>query len=62
MAAHVDRHAVEPDREIGAVIEIEAAQEVLVCLPSPECCVTIRPGAASSISPEMRRSDAASVG
>ena len=30
--AHVDRHAGEIGREIGAVIEIEAAQEILVRL------------------------------
>jgi hypothetical protein len=30
VGSHVDRHAVDPDGEIGAVVEIEAAQEVLV--------------------------------
>ena len=30
MCRHVDRHAVDGDGEIGAVIEIEAAQEILV--------------------------------
>ena len=32
VAAHVDRHAVDERRKIGAVIEIEAAQEILVGL------------------------------
>jgi hypothetical protein len=32
MGAHVDRHAVERDIDIGAVIEVEAAQEILVGL------------------------------
>jgi hypothetical protein len=32
---HVGRHAVDKGREIGAVIEIEAAQEVLVRLAAP---------------------------
>ena len=30
MGAHVDRHVVDRDRKIGAVIEIVAAQEILV--------------------------------
>ena len=30
MGAHVDRHVVDSDREIGAVVEIVAAQEILV--------------------------------
>ena len=30
MGAHVDRHVVDGDREVGAVVEIVAAQEVLV--------------------------------
>ena len=30
MGAHVDRHVVDGDREIGAVIEIVAAQKILV--------------------------------
>ena len=30
MGRHVDRHAVDLDGEIGAVVEIEAAQEILV--------------------------------
>ena len=30
MGRHVDGHAVDPDREIGAVVEVEAAQEILV--------------------------------
>ena len=29
---HVDRHAVHVGREVGAVVEVEAAQEVLVGL------------------------------
>ena len=29
---HVDRHAVDACREVGAVVEVEAAQEVLVGL------------------------------
>jgi hypothetical protein len=29
---HVDRHAVDPGREVGAVVEVEAAQVVLVGL------------------------------
>jgi hypothetical protein len=33
MGAHVDRHVVECDVDIGAVIEVEAAQEILVGLP-----------------------------
>ena len=32
MGAHVDRHFVDRDGEIGAVVEIEAAQEILVGL------------------------------
>ncbi len=32
VAWHVDRHAVDADREIGAVIEVEAPQEILVGL------------------------------
>ncbi len=32
MGRHVDRHAVDPGREVGTVIEIEAAEEVLVGL------------------------------
>ena len=32
MGAHVDRHVVERDVDIGAVIEVEAAQEILVGL------------------------------
>jgi hypothetical protein len=30
MRGHVDRHAVDRDGEIGAVVEVEAAQEILV--------------------------------
>ena len=30
MGAHIERHAVEIEREVGAVIEVEAAQEILV--------------------------------
>ena len=30
MGAHIDRHVVDPDRQVGAVIEIVAAQEILV--------------------------------
>jgi hypothetical protein len=48
MGAHVDWHVVERDVDIGAVIEIEAAQ---VALPPPLCCVTISPGTTSSTSP-----------
>ena len=33
MGAHVDRHAVDRDGKIGAVIEIESAQEILIGLP-----------------------------
>ncbi len=75
VGAHVDRHAVEPDGEVGAVVEIwHAAQEVLLICPRLLCWVTIRPGAASStspgrstgrvfsVSPEMRFSLAALVG
>ena len=32
MGRHVDGHAVDPDREIGAVVKVEAAQEILVGL------------------------------
>ena len=32
VAAHVDRHAVDESGEVGAVIEVEAAQEILVGL------------------------------
>ena len=32
MGAHVDRHVVEPDVDVGAVIEVEAAQKILVGL------------------------------
>ena len=30
MGRHVDRHAVDPDGKIGAMVEIEAAQKILV--------------------------------
>jgi hypothetical protein len=30
MGAHVYRHAVDPDRQVGAMVEIVTAQEVLV--------------------------------
>ena len=30
MGAHIDRHVVDPDRHVGAVIEIIAAQKILV--------------------------------
>ena len=30
MGAHIDRHVVDPDRHVGAVIEIVAAQKILV--------------------------------
>ena len=30
MGAHIDRHIVDPDRHVGAVIEVVAAQEILV--------------------------------
>ena len=30
MRAHVDRHVVDEDRQIGAVVEIVAAEEILV--------------------------------
>ena len=30
--AHVDRHAVHEHRKVGAVVEVEAAQEILVGL------------------------------
>ena len=32
MGSHVDRHAADVGREIGAVVEVEAAQEILVGL------------------------------
>jgi len=32
MGAHVHRHVVDGDREVGAVVEIEAAQKILVGL------------------------------
>ena len=32
MGRHVDGHAVDPDGEIGAVVKVEAAQEILVGL------------------------------
>jgi hypothetical protein len=32
VSAHVDRHAVDRDSQISAVIEIEAAQKILVGL------------------------------
>src|SRR5262245_35943032 len=32
VGAHVDRHAVDRDGEIGAVVEIKATQEILVGL------------------------------
>ncbi len=35
VGAHIDRHAVDRDGEIGAVIEIETAQEILVGLAVP---------------------------
>jgi len=39
--AHVDRHAVDCDGEIGAVIEIEAAQEGPIGVSPPLWRVTI---------------------
>ena len=50
MAGHVDRHAVDADRQVGAVIEIKAAQEILVGFSTPECWVTITPGIFSTTS------------
>jgi hypothetical protein len=35
MGAHVDRHVLQRDIDIGAVIEVEAAQEILVGLALP---------------------------
>jgi hypothetical protein len=35
VGAHIDRHARDPDREIGTVIKVEPAQEVLVRLALP---------------------------
>jgi len=35
MGAHVDWHVLERDIDIGAVIEVEAAQEILVGLALP---------------------------
>ena len=35
MGGHVDRHALDARREVGAVVEVEAAQEVLVRLAVP---------------------------
>ena len=32
MGAHVDRHFVERDVDVGAVIEVEAAQKILISL------------------------------
>jgi hypothetical protein len=47
---HVDGHAVDRGREVGAVVEVEAAQEILVRLAVAECCVTIDAGTNSSTS------------
>jgi hypothetical protein len=35
MRAHVHRHVVDDGREVGAVVEVETAQEVLVGLARP---------------------------
>jgi hypothetical protein len=50
VAGHVDRHAHHVGGEVAAVVEVEAAQEVLVGLAVPECWVTIMPGTVSSAS------------
>ena len=54
VGAHVDRHLVERDVDIGAVIEVEAAQEILVGF-TPLCWVAINPGTSSSTSPTRGR-------
>ncbi|MFO0669940.1 MAG: hypothetical protein U0235_09990 [Polyangiaceae bacterium] len=40
---HVDRDAVDRERDVGAVIGIEPLKKVLVQLAS-ECCTITRPG------------------
>ncbi len=47
VGALVDGHAADPGRQVRAVVEVEAAQQVLVGLPSPEWTVTTRPGTVS---------------
>jgi hypothetical protein len=47
MADHIDRYAADSWWQIAAVIEIEAAQEVLIGFAVAECWVTIMPGTAS---------------
>jgi hypothetical protein len=51
MRGHIDRHAIDGDGEVRAVVEIEAAQKILGGFASPECWVTISPGTISSNSP-----------
>ena len=48
---HVDRHAGDRRREVGAVIEVEAAQEVLVGLALAAVLLMMTPGTVSSTSP-----------
>ena len=44
MARGVNRDTVGVDRDVGAVVGVEAADEVLVGFPPPACCETMRPG------------------
>ena len=44
VGAHVDRHLVERDVDIGAVIEVEAAQEILVGFTLPTVLGRDQPG------------------
>ena len=54
VGAHVDRKVVDRDREIGAVIEIEAAQKILVGFALAAMLGDDKPGTTSSASPGRR--------
>ena len=51
MGRHVDGHAVDLDGEIGAVVEIEAAQKILVGFAFAGMLGDDQPGTTSSASP-----------
>ena len=56
VVGHVVRHVVDPGADVGAVVEVEAAQQVLAALMVPAWFPTCRPGTNSRMSrgPEKR--------
>jgi hypothetical protein len=54
MRRHVHRHPRQVRLEISAVVEVEAAHEVLIRFAAPECWVMIIPGMYSMTSPGRR--------